>query len=265
MRLALASVNACEIFEILARATWRTIGRTHRNRIAFGEDAITSHNLDVLSSTTFGVAVEDTRVNEATKGCDFELWVRSAPLGWSRYAVQAKKLSMPTASYLKLKHRVGTQYQIDILSIYAKANRALPLYCFYNHSSSSVPWHCFLSPPEHQQLGCSVTPLHVVRQALSTPGGRKFSWIHQQPETLPWRCLVGCPHCLGATWPCPRIGWLAHNQYSYDKLPESLQTLYESRDPQALWDAQDIYSHETPFRPRWVAVVDSREEKKHEE
>jgi len=248
-------MNAPELFELLARSTWRTIGRTHRKRIVFGEDAITSYNLDALSSPGVGVVVEDTRVNEATKGCDFELWAGSDTLGWSRYAVQAKKIRVRSGSYSKLNHMVGGRFQIDMLAAYASANRAAPLYCFYNHSSKPYRWNCNL-PPELEQLGCSVTPLDVVRTALSTHGGRTFSWIHQQPETLPWRCLVHCPVFAQPTSPSPHLGWLPRDHYSHDRLPQSLRRLQETRSDQALVDAPDLYNRHIPLRPSWVAVID---------
>lgn len=68
-------MNAIELVELLARSTWATVDRTHRNGIALGEDAITSINLDVLVTSKVGLLVEDTRIHEAIKGCDFELWV----------------------------------------------------------------------------------------------------------------------------------------------------------------------------------------------
>ena len=249
-------MTASELFAILARSTWRTIARTHRNRVAFGEDAITSYNLDALSSPGVGVVVEDTRVNEATKGCDFELWVGSDTLSWSRYAMQAKKISVASASYLKLNHKVGKRYQIDVLASYASANRATPLYCFYNHSSKAHAWNCNLQPPEVEQLGCSVTPLYVVRTALKTRGGRTFTWIHQRPETLPWRCLVHCPAFIH---PMPRAahpGWPLRDQYLHDRLPQSLRRLQESRDAQAIVDAPDLFSRNVDLRPGFIGVIE---------
>lgn len=249
-------MTASELFEILARSTWRTIARTYHNHIVFGEDAITSYNLDALSSPGVGVVVEDTRVTESTKGCDFELWVGSDTLGWSRYAVQAKKISVSSASYANLKHKVGTQYQIDILAAYAGANRAAPLYCFYNHSSGPYQWNCNL-PPEIEQLGVSVTPLNVVRAAIATRGGRTFSWIHQRPETVPWRCLVRCPvftHSIPSS--VARPGWPPRDQYSHAKLPEPLRRLQETRDARTLADAPDLFSRAQDLRPGWVGIID---------
>lgn len=185
------------LLELLASTTWRTINRSARNRIQYGEDEITSVNLNALaSSPDQTVVVEDTRVDEATKGCDFEFWIGSDHLGWARYAIQAKKISLPTSSYSKLGHKVGSSLQVDVLDSYAVANRAAPLYCFYNYSTKDHGWNCNL-PKESEQLGCSVTPSSVVRAHLSIRGARSFQAIHANKATLPWRCLVRCPLIAG--------------------------------------------------------------------
>ncbi len=161
-----------EFFEMLAGATWRSIERFSRNRIHLGEDAITSINLDALAMAAPScVLYEDTRVTESTKGCDFELWIGSDSEGWRRYAVQAKKIDS-SGRYASLGHKVGGTPQIDILEKYATANRALPIYCFYNNSQKPFSWNCPL-PTQREQLGCSVAPSQVVRDALSRRGGRK--------------------------------------------------------------------------------------------
>lgn len=94
-------MRAVELFELLAATTWRTIHRASRNRISFGEDAITSINLNAIASLNDCVVVEDSRVDEAHKGCDFEMWIGSHANGWKRYAVQAKKITISTSAALR--------------------------------------------------------------------------------------------------------------------------------------------------------------------
>lgn len=250
-------MKAHELFEVLAGKTWRSIERFSRNRIHLGEDAITSNNLDTLASAAPScIFFEDTRATESTKGCDFELWIGSDALGWRRYAVQAKKIQISSSRYSALNHHVSGVPQIDILDAYAKANRAAPIYCFYNHSTQPHKWNCPL-PKQVEQLGCSVTPSSVVRAALAKRGARNFSHIHKQPATLPWRCLVRCPDLLSgrglghSSWPAP-------DSFSHRELPTVLQRIRQG----SLSDQHSSEAYESLFntnhekRPGWVGLVD---------
>jgi hypothetical protein len=242
-----------ELFETLASATWRTIISTHRNHVQLGEDAITSYNLNALACAgPMNVSFEDTRVDESTKGCDFELWIGSDAMGWYRYAVQAKKIGVKTGRYAQLGHKVGGVLQLDILERYAKANDAVPLYCFYNYVAGTVPWNCNYSI-ETEQLGCSVTPSTVVRAALKKRGGRSFAYIHKQRETLPWRCLVKCPNLIPSKSPktilhaAPRL---------FPRLPESLLALRQVRLENADIDRGGLFNFDVELFPRYISVVD---------
>lgn len=246
-----------ELFEVLARTTWRTIDRAHRNRILFGEDAITSVNLNTLASAgPKCVVVEDTRVDEAQKGCDFEFWIGSDFIGWSRYAIQAKKLSIGRGTYTKLNHEVSGRQQIDILDQYARLNRAAALYCMYNFAPEAISQNCPL-PCDVAQLGCTVTPSATVRMALMRRGCRNFSWLHSRSETLPWRCLVRCPKLIGYRVEEGPPGWPPRSNYYYERLPTALQRLREERRFEALAESGDLYNRDMPLRPGWVGIIDA--------
>ncbi|MDL1907954.1 hypothetical protein FBR03_10960 [Betaproteobacteria bacterium PRO1] len=267
-------MQAYELFEVLAERTWRSIKRFGRNRIHFGEDTITSLNLDALASArpTF-VFAEDTRAAESTKGCDFELWIGAGSIGWRRYAVQAKKGQFSSGRYGSLAHEVGGTPQIELLERYATANRALPIYCFYNWSDRPYRWNCSL-PDCAEQLGCSVAPLPVVRRALEWRGGRTFDFLHSQVETLPWRCLVRCrrftqrpsqlepPAERGAEIEAPyddkshHNGWPDPAEFHYRELPRSLRALREHGAYQLFDDESDLFNTDVALRPRWVGVIE---------
>lgn len=224
-------MRAVELFEVLASTTWRTISRANRNHISFGEDAITSINLNAIASLNDRcVAVEDTRINEAHKGCDFEMWIGSDRRGWSRYAVQAKKITASSGRYEKLSHAVRGSSQIEILNEYAKRARAASLYCFYNFAPHVMNWNCAL-PRDETQLGCMVAPAVVVEQALRLRGCRHFGWMHIQPEAIPWRCLLTCPRdhhhqytvYAPSRWPSPET-------HHHRRLPEEVERL-RSHEP----------------------------------
>jgi hypothetical protein len=253
-------MRAVELFELLARTTWHTIVRANRNRIAFGEDAITSINLNaIVSLNNRSIAVEDTRVDEAHKGCDFELWIGSDREGWSRYAVQAKKITVSSRRYPQLNHKVRGRSQIEILGDYSRRVRAAPIYCFYNFAPNVSAWNCAL-PRDDTQLGCMVTPAAVVEQALRIRrGSRNFDWMHIQPEAIPWRCLVTCPRDHQHGHPAHASSrWSALESHSHRRLPEELQMLRKQRRDYQLIDPTPLrYDDRQQLFPRWTAIVDT--------
>ncbi|WP_146680425.1 DUF6615 family protein [Oceanococcus atlanticus] len=246
-------MDTADLFDALASTTWRAIGRAFDRRIQIGEDAITTYNLMTIDAASQGraVIVEDTRVVEHMKGCDWEFWIGSDLSGWRRYAIQAKRISVSDGRYQSLGHKVRGVPQIDILDRYAAHNRAKPLYCFYNYGESRpIRWNCNL-PNSYEILGCSITPSHVVRTALNTRGGRCFEYIHSQSETLPWSCLIRCP--LSNIPPPPGSRAIAH---FYERLPDNIARLREERDPEALIEFDRPSSNENVGPPRWVGVID---------
>jgi hypothetical protein len=223
-----------------------------------GEDALTSYHLTLIAASGhMNVYYEDTRINEATKGCDFELWIGSTKLGWCRYAIQAKKIKLPAERYESLGHKVAGVPQIDILEKYAKMNNAMPLYCFYNYTANPATSNC-TDPNDIEQLGCTVTPLVVVKQALLIRGSRNFSYIHKQECTLPWRCLVKCPLFLA----------FDRNPYGYihrhAALPQSIVALRNRRSadgPQVPdLSLNGVFNRDIDLRPARLLVVDVGED-----
>ncbi len=251
-------MHAFELFEILASTTWHNILRAQRNGISFGEDAITSINLNAIASLNDGaVAIEDTHVDEAHKGCDFEMWIGNERLGWQGYAVQAKKVRASSGRYGQLSHTVRGRSQIEILNDYAKRVRAAPVYCFYNFASHVSNWNCAM-PREDTQLGCMVVPAAVVERALRSRGCRQFVWMHSQPESIPWRCLLTCPRDHDHTynehapsrWPNPET-------HHHRRLPDALQALRRERRGTELTESERIAHEGERLYPRWTVVVDT--------
>ncbi|WP_129777467.1 DUF6615 family protein [Peristeroidobacter soli] len=258
-------MRADELFELLASTTWRTILRANRNRISFGEDAITSINLNAIASLPGSVVVEDARADEAHKGCDFEMWTGSDHKGWYRYAVQAKKVSFNGWRYEKLKHVVRGRDQIDVLKDYAATVRAAPIYCFYNFAPHVLTFNC-KRDKDATQLGCMVVPVGVVEDAIRMRGCRHFGWLHMQPEAIPWRCLITCPplHGQHASAYAP-FRWPTRESFYHDRLPEALRATADlapgiEMAERSGRDEQQPYSREDEsFYPRWRVVVDTGE------
>ena len=249
--------NSEKVLERLAFTTWDTISHAYNNRISYGEDAITSVNLLTLKNAQLNnLVLQDTRIHESIKGCDFEFWIGSNKKGWFRYAIQAKKISVSNERYNSLYHQVRGQPQIDILDNYASANNAVPLYCLFSYSKHTH--HVANSCPKYisiKELGCSVTPSKTVRKALSTRGARTFQWLHNRQETIPWSCLVRCPK-IHRHW-SPSILGINYEDMRYKELPYQLRLLLEDQSQEEELIYSDIFSSENENRPRWIGVLET--------
>ena len=194
-------------FETQSRFTWERLGYAYRSimdpgqsaPLQFGEETITNvFMMDLYVQGSTVVLFEQTsKKKESRSGTDFELWVGSQRLGWFRFAVQAKKLNLRTGRYDDLNHKNTIGRQPKLLEQYAMSNLACPVYCLYNFTERvdrSDHWHCCDDTKNDlTELGCSMTTLSVIQQAINTHRGRNFRWIHRWKNTLPLRCLVACP------------------------------------------------------------------------
>jgi len=227
-------MKVINVFESIASSTWQRIRLGEAYKVSQGEETITDINLlELARANSSAVRVIKTpKGKERYQGTDWEWWIGNDRLGWLRYAVQAKKVNPDTSRYDVLEHKVGGARQIDILEQYAKANHAIPLYCFYNyldHSSLSNYWHCNLSY-QFEQFGCTVTPSKYVRRVLSQRGERKFEFLHGFDSTKPWRCLVCCPLMLQVyqTRSVSDTSWDFENVIVHQTLPSNLSLARET-------------------------------------
>ncbi|MFS0556349.1 DUF6615 family protein [Brevibacillus sp. 179-C9.3 HS] len=189
--------KAIEVFERLAVDTWERIKFGEELDCRQSEETITDINLlEIKRAALANILVsKSNKDDEGLTGLDWEWWIGSNSTGWWRYAVQAKKL-FPNGKYNKLRHKVGNDYQIDILEKYSKANNCIPLYCFYNFLEDpqlSQYWNCNLNY-EEKQLGCTVVPIDTVRVAFGKRADKSFKALHSDSRSIPWRCLIKCPN-----------------------------------------------------------------------
>lgn len=252
-------MTAVEIlFEKLAFTTWDAIENAFEQKILYGEDAITSINLLALKNASFpNIAIADTRPDESSKGCDFEFWIGNYSSGWYRYAIQAKKISVSSERYQSINHKVGSVPQIDILKKYAKANKAIPLYCLYNYSKKTKTTVTCPKFKNIKEFGCSVTPLQTTRISLRTRNARNFEWFHARTETLPWACLVRCPQ-LCQHWTENILG-MQYEEAKHEKLPYILSKLLEQPVEAVNFIDSGMFSPQSEYRPKWVGVFETEQ------
>ena len=256
-----------ELFEDLARATWQRLCDGYRLDIRQGETGLTDLNLlEIRRAHLPCIDVHKTGIREEKwKGTDWEWWVGSDITGWIRYAIQAKRLHLPNETYTSLNKRGEDQRrQLDKLVEYATLNEAVPLYCFFNYTEQPTLdqfWHCDL-PLEPEQLGCTLTSASVVENALSRRG-RNFRWIHLDPETMPWRCIVSCPHFLQFyQLAAATRGAQSHSDFPFGKLPtlHRRPPIRSSMSPRAQNIGRtldrDFYKGDPQSFPSYVATID---------
>ena len=199
---------ARKLFESIARTTWGWLGEARQRRLSFSEETVTDiASLEIAGDTSAQVKVaKSTRQQERRYGIDWMWFIGNPTQGYSRYAVQAKKITLDSSRRFgyRLRHRVsktpGSEFQIDRLKQFANRARAIPLYCFYNNVDSNLAarhWHCKThpDPPDDiRQMGCTIVPLDAVQLVHDPYRSKNFSAIHRDLRAIPWRCLFH-PSC----------------------------------------------------------------------
>lgn len=258
-------VNAvAQKLEDLSKHVWERIRDGHGLGIRQGEESLTDHLLLELCRARLSEikVIKTPKSSESKKGTDWEWWIGSHKIGWIRYAVQAKKLTISNLRYECLNRKVGSsgERQIDIFKKYATATKSVALYCFYNYSylSNKPYWQCTL-PFDEPQLGCTVTPIAIVEKALAGRGNRTFKYFHSQPQTIPWRCLAKCPSILSIYKDNAEA---AKEKFStevtmYKQLPPGFDLAIE--DGSLREYSPDFYRVESDMLPRKILVLDVNE------
>ncbi len=252
---------------IICDDIWQRLSDSKKLGISQGEETLTDNLLLYLASQDLSSIkiIQTPKSEEPVKGTDWEWWIGNNHQGYLRYAVQAKKLDQKTGRYTSLNHKVGkgpsAEFQHNILETYARVNQAIPLYVFYNYLDSTDrpdKWNCPL-PIDVSKLGCTVTPLKNVKKAISNRGWRTFERIHRFKETVPLRCLAGCPniafvHCKNSTAFIPRFeleakvyenpwGWISEMGHlaSFEEMPGK------------------YYNHELGLYPKRILLIETNE------
>lgn len=193
-------MHTSNTFELLAERTWNRIEAAIELSCLLSEETITENNMLSLKAAR----LPDIRIyqakgkDEPKKGFDWEWWIGSRRSGWWRYSVQAKKLKRSrtsSGSYSSLRHKVNGRQQIDILESFARRQKSVPLYCFYNYvdiDDIREYWNCGLQI-ETKQLGCTVASIDTTRKIHKEYARKSFEKLHSHKDVIPWRCLILCP------------------------------------------------------------------------
>ena len=190
--------------ENIAADIWRRLEQAQTLNVRLGEETLS--DLLILDLRrwedmyNFRV-LQTTKHKEAVFGTDLEVIVRAGSSSARRYAIQAKKLYSRGGSGrggYDTRKKAGNsgRLQLDVLEDYARNIGAIPYYMFYNFALDSGDyWHCCKNYDE-AQLGCTMVPSWIVRAAVHFRC-RKFEFMHEFSEALPWRCLFNCAEWEG--------------------------------------------------------------------
>lgn len=184
--------------ERIASDTWRRLGQAVSLGARLGEETLTDLLvLDMLPhQRTNGFRIDHpTTTQEFVCGADLLLLIRYPDGSGRRIALQAKKL-YPSGRYagLDYKDASGTR-QIDKLDWFARCWGAVPVYMLYNHvdplPAYTPHWQCCRAY-DPAQLGCTLVPTWLIRDAIRFRGHRTFAAIHAHEPFRPWRCVFDC-------------------------------------------------------------------------
>jgi len=259
-----------EKFEDITRRIWTDINLSSRYGTLYGEETITdSILLDLAKQNYLNIRIVQTPKHlEAIQGTDWEWYVGSYKYGWIRYAIQAKKLSLKSASYDSLNHKVGKlqsdDYQINLLRTFADSNGAVPLYNFYNYFPSATKadhWQCS-KPFDKELLGWTFTTLKNVTTAINTRGSRTFNKIHQLKYTLPIRCLFTCPYFKSLYQDQTTIGSTGNFMgESFSKLAALPRQFINARELGILEEfPEELYNPQINIYPKRIAIIELRDD-----
>jgi hypothetical protein len=255
-----------KVLEGLSVDTWERLRDARTFEIRFGEETITDLLLLDLKRKAFKTTsiVQTSKYEEKNTGTDWEWWL-GHPGKWLRLAIQAKKLKRKDR-YDSLGHKVSKKHQVDLLEEYAEANNAVPMYCLYNHlekSPTATSWQCCASLDTYQ-LACTLTSSAVIQDALKVRGRCNFEWIHEQPQSLPWRCVTCTRLRLRMMWGVGKTPDGAQSVVAtdvkrgiYDQLPPEVQASRFSGD---IKFSGEYYRGSENQRPRRVLVTDFPDE-----
>ena len=249
-----AMVSLRLTLEAIARCTWHLLREAASVGASIGEETLTDLLAIRLKRDNHKV-MQFTKARESRTGVDIELevWLGNTRIGWTRLAIQAKKLDVRSRRYRSLDHKNSTGRQIDMLENYANCYGAIPLYLLYNWKEDAYKyWHCS-RPVDIEQMGCTVAPLDVIKKAVQHT--KFFNDIHNNTSVFPLRCLAEWPVCCNSSG-MDSLRFNGITPRKYNRIHDYLQTGDENLRSEFLSEF-----HDTEIGlPRRVVVLNIQEE-----
>ena len=176
----------CRFFQEQSQETWDQINFMRHLNLSINETTITQNLLfKFWRLARFGSLPVKLyqAIAENVNGNDLEIFVETK-LGYFFIACQSK-ITNKKYKYAHIYHRVGKDYQLDLLVNYAKRFGWMPAYLFYNYIPSMLQSPDFRAVRYQRDYGitiCNARPLFIdlsIRKILGqTPVIPSFNDIH---------------------------------------------------------------------------------------
>ncbi|MDQ0114949.1 DUF6615 family protein [Paenibacillus harenae] len=144
----MVSRNLCRLVQEISEDMWKELDFAFSNNTSIEETTVTHLIWKSLMSCQYFESVVTKKpgnVEEYKTGADLDWWfIDKKKQKCIGLRIQSKIINKTCTGYNKLKHKVGDEYQINILIDSAREEKLIPLYSFYSysysHTESSRTW-----------------------------------------------------------------------------------------------------------------------------
>lgn len=184
-----------ELYKNISSSIWDRIPFAHKFEFKYSEITITENLLfDIykfsIDNPSLAINIFEAK-NESANGNDLELCIEIEPDKYAILVIQAKRIYNVDGkyNYPKISHKVNGKYQIDLLEDYAKREKAIPLYMFYNYAPD-------FKNKNKKYYGCTLAFSQFIREHYYlkvSPVSWKiptFDELHQKHHATPLHTLA---------------------------------------------------------------------------
>jgi hypothetical protein len=126
--------NTCDFLNKYSERIWNRIRLARRRKQRVSETTITENLIFDFwchgKEDSLAIEIYEAK-DEASNGNDLEIYIETTK-GFLMMVCQAKIIDKAN-KYAGLNHKVGSEYQIDLLIKYGRKMGAMPFYLFYNY------------------------------------------------------------------------------------------------------------------------------------
>lgn len=142
-----------KLYNDIATDVWDRMKFASETNSKISETTLTENLLFMINKYRSNSKDKSIRIyeskDEKANGNDLEIYLEISKNKYILLVIQAKKLYTKEQKYKAINHKIGANYQIDLLENYANSKNGLPLYLLYNFSPN-----CIFKNKKH--FGCTL-------------------------------------------------------------------------------------------------------------